>query len=79
MPPQSNLHVQANEVIQGYLISLLDAARLDEITTYMKGKIMMHKNEKMPWKSEGNLHAQVDCHVPVPRVMPAAMRAPTLS
>lgn len=28
--------------------------------------------------SDGALHAQVDCHWPVPRVMPAAMRAPTL-
>jgi hypothetical protein len=38
----------------------------------------MHANEKMPWKIDGALQAQVDCHVPVPRVIPAAISAPML-
>jgi len=44
----------------------------------MNGKITMQSTEKMPWKREGALQAQVDCHVPVPRVIPAASNAPTL-
>ncbi len=44
----------------------------------MKGNMMMHSSEKIPWKSEGALHAQVDSHWPVPNVMPAAISAPTL-
>jgi hypothetical protein len=48
------------------------------VATYTKGTIAMHSNEKMAWKSEGALHAQVDCHCPVPRVIPAAIRAPIL-
>lgn len=47
--------------------------------TNTKGRMMMHRTEKIPWKSEGARHAQVDCHSPVPRVMPAAIKAPMLS
>lgn len=45
---------------------------------YIKGRMMMQRKEKIPWKSEGALQAHVDCHVPVPRVIPAAINAPTL-
>lgn len=45
----------------------------------MKGRMMMQRNEKMPWNSEGARQAQVEFHVPVPRVMPAAINAPTLN
>jgi hypothetical protein len=38
----------------------------------------MHRSEKMPWKSDGARQAQVESHDPVPRVMPAAISAPTL-
>lgn len=38
----------------------------------------MHSSEKMPWNSEGARHAQVESHDPVPRVIPAAIKAPTL-
>jgi hypothetical protein len=44
----------------------------------MNGKTTMQRTEKIPWKSEGARHAQVDCQVPVPRVIPAAIKAPTL-
>jgi len=45
----------------------------------MKGKTAMQRTEMMPWKSDGSLHAQVEFHVPVPSVIPAAISAPTLS
>lgn len=48
------------------------------MATHMNGKTIMQSKEKMPWMSEGHLQAQVDCHCPVPRVIPAAIRAPTL-
>lgn len=32
----------------------------------------------MPWNRDGARHAHVDCHRPVPRVMPVAIKAPTL-
>lgn len=38
----------------------------------------MQIREKMPWKREGARHAHVEVQVPVPRVMPAAINAPTL-
>lgn len=38
----------------------------------------MHSKEKMAWNKDGALHAQVDCHCPVPRVIPAAISAPIL-
>ena len=38
----------------------------------------MHITEKMPWNSDGARQAQVDSQLPVPSVMPAAIRAPTL-
>jgi hypothetical protein len=44
----------------------------------MNGRMTMQRTEKIPWKSEGARHAQVDCQVPVPRVIPAAIKAPTL-
>lgn len=44
----------------------------------MNGRMMMQRTEKIPWKSEGARHAQVFCQFPVPRVMPAAINAPTL-
>jgi len=44
----------------------------------MNGKMMMQSSEKIPWNSEGARHAQVEFHVPVPRVIPAARSAPTL-
>jgi hypothetical protein len=40
--------------------------------------MMMQRSEKMPWKIEGARQAQVDCHEPVPSVIPAAIKAPTL-
>ena len=43
-----------------------------------KGKIKIHNTEKIPWKRLGALHAHVECHLPVPSVMPAAIKAPTL-
>lgn len=46
--------------------------------SYMKGRMMMQSSENIPWKSDGALQAQVDCHSPVPRVIPAAIKAPTL-
>lgn len=44
----------------------------------MKGKVNMQSKEKMAWKREGARQAHVDCHCPVPRVIPAAISAPTL-
>ena len=38
----------------------------------------MHRTEKMPWIRDGARQAQVDDHSDVPRVMPAAIRAPML-
>jgi hypothetical protein len=38
----------------------------------------MQSNENIAWKRDGALHAQVDCHWPVPRVTPAAIKAPML-
>ena len=39
----------------------------------------MQSSENMPWKSDGARHAHVDCHWPVPSVIPAASKAPTLA
>ena len=44
----------------------------------MKGITSIHRMEKIAWKRDGARHAQVDCHWLVPRVTPAAIRAPTL-
>ena len=44
----------------------------------MKGRMIIQSNEKMPWKIEGARQAHVDCHVPVPSVIPAAIKAPIL-
>ena len=38
----------------------------------------MQSMEKIAWKSDGARHAHVEAQDPVPRVMPAASRAPTL-
>ena len=39
----------------------------------------MQMIEKMAWKSDGVLHAQVEyCQLDVPSVIPAAMSEPTL-
>ena len=38
----------------------------------------MQSSEKMPWNKEGSLHVQVEFQVPVPKVIPAAISAPTL-
>lgn len=38
----------------------------------------MQRMEKMAWNSEGARQAHVDAQEPVPRVIPAASRAPTL-
>lgn len=58
----------------------LDILTQDDLSrqTHINGRIMIHKNEKIPWKSEGARHAHVDCHWPVPSVIPAAIKAPTL-
>jgi hypothetical protein len=47
--------------------------------SHIKGRIAMHSTEKMPWISDGARQAHVESQVPVPSVMPAAMRAPTLN
>ena len=49
-----------------------------ERETDMNGRMRIHIAEKIPWKSDGALQAQVDAHCPVPRVIPAAINAPTL-
>jgi hypothetical protein len=54
-----------------------DMVRLERETD-MNGRMRIHITEKIPWKSDGALHAQVDAHCPVPRVIPAAINAPTL-
>lgn len=38
----------------------------------------MQSSEKIPWNNDGARQAQVDCHWPVPKVIPAAIKAPTL-
>lgn len=38
----------------------------------------MQSNENIAWKRDGALHAQVESHWPVPRVTPAAIKAPIL-
>jgi hypothetical protein len=38
----------------------------------------MQMTAKMAWNAEGARHAQVEFHLPVPSVTPAASSAPTL-
>ena len=46
----------------------------------MKGRIAMQMTAKMPWKSEGVRHDQVEfIQLDVPRVIPAAISAPILN
>jgi len=47
--------------------------------THMNGKMRIQMTEKIAWKSEGNLHAQVEFgQLDVPSVIPAAINAPIL-
>lgn len=39
----------------------------------------MQTTAKMAWKRAGARHAQVEFHLPVPSVTPAAINAPTLA
>jgi hypothetical protein len=80
--PRKDLHEQANGEIQVCLDQLGLQRQYfvinKKLKTYMNGKMMMQSIEKIPWNNEGARHAQVEFHVPVPRVIPAARSAPTL-
>lgn len=48
--------------------------------THTNGRMMIHATEKIPWKSDGVRQDQVEfCQLDVPRVIPAAIRAPMLN
>lgn len=50
---------------------------IDDVT-HMKGRTTMQRIAQIAWKKEGARQAQVEFHCPVPRVTPAAIKAPTL-
>lgn len=69
----TNEAIQVCRMVRLYFIVLIRCR-----ITHMKGITIIQAREKMPWNNDGARHAQVEFHWPVPRVIPAAINAPTL-